>query len=164
LQHGWRSDADRAALGLCRDALRSHAIEFADALAADAGALLDLHSAAQWPQWLPAFVTRFLAQGERWHSIPMGVHRPNAAWVNAACARRIGGAPPRDMPALLAWLEQARDVVHAPLAVGGDLWQIGVLFESLVLALAGAADTAVSSSSMTRPSRMNPMPWPPSLR
>jgi glucose/mannose transport system substrate-binding protein len=65
------------------------------------------------------------------------VHRANAAWVNPPCARRIGGAAPRHIPALSAWLEQARRRIAAPLAVGAEPWQIGVLFESVLLAVAG---------------------------
>lgn len=160
LRHSWHGDGDSAALALCRAALRDvgialtdvqpnetpsaikfHGMETVDALAIDSDALLDLRAvaqAAQWPRRLPPFVQKFMRHGERWHGIPLGVHRANAAWVNAACARRIGGGAPRHMPAFLAWLEHARGRIAAPLAVGAEPWQIGVLFESVMLAVAGA--------------------------
>ena len=160
LRHAWHGPADRHALGLCRAALRAlgidladacaskatpsavkyHAMEIVDAVALDPEALLDLRAvahAAQWPRRLPAFVQKSMRHGERWHGIPLGIHRANAAWVNAACARRVGASMPLDLPQFLAWLEQAQAHTAKPLAVGDEPWQIGVLFESVLLALAG---------------------------
>lgn len=159
LRHAWRSEADLAALALCReqlagasialvnagpgetaDAVKMHGMEIVGALAADDRMLHDLSGVAvecAWQERLPAFVRRFMVHGERWHGTPMGVHRANAAWVNGGIAQEIGLQAPTHPRALVAWLEEANRSVKAPLALGAEPWQIGVLFEALVLGVAG---------------------------
>lgn len=160
LRHAWCSQADLAALALCRerlaslgicfgnaegdavpDAVKMHGMEIADALAAGPAPLLDLRAAAvaaAWATRLPSFVRRYMVHGERWHGIPMGIHRANLAWVNAKVARQLGAQVPAGIDTFLQWLQQAqRSTQAAPLAVGAEPWQIGVLFESVALAVAG---------------------------
>ena len=159
LRHAWHGPAERHALDLCRTALRdlgidladanatntpsaikAHAMEMVDLQALDPSALLDLRAvahAAQWPRRLPAFVQKPMVHAERWHGIPLGIHRANCAWVNAACARRIGLGVPPDMPGFATWLELAAERTPKPLAVGAQAWQVGVLFESVMLAMSG---------------------------
>ena len=159
LDHRWSSVSDRAALSLCRetlheagidfldalpqcspDAVKMHGMEMVDAVAAGYPLIADVTEIAhaqQWAQRLPAFVRCFMASPSGWHGIPLGIHRANMAWVNKAVAQRIDGVPPSDFFGLVAWLHQAAKQVPLPLAVGGEPWQIGVLFESLTLAVAG---------------------------
>jgi glucose/mannose transport system substrate-binding protein len=119
-----------------------HGMEIVDTLRAGAPQLLDLRDAAvaqRWAERLPAFVRRFMQHGAAWYGIPVGVHRTNCMWVNAQIAARMGLPPPTDWAGLVQWLRTARSAVPAPLAVGSEPWQIGVVFENLVLATGAAA-------------------------
>lgn len=159
LRHTWAAPGDLAALALCRDALRAHGIALEDAPDAPAHALkmhgiplleahggqlplLDLRDAAResrWAERLPAFVRGYMTRGDAWFGIPVGVHEANCLWLNTSYARH-GGAPPLNRPHdIPLWLGWARRHTPAPLAAGSEPWQLGVLFESLVLAYGGAA-------------------------
>ena len=160
LRHAWRSASDRAALDVCRihlarggidlvdaapdthpDAIKMHGMEIVDTLRAGSPQLLDLRDAAvaqRWATRLPAFVRRFMEHGEAWHGIPVGVHRANCMWVNAEIAARAGLPAPTDWAGLVTWLSALDRSVPAPLAVGREPWQIGILFENLVLATGSA--------------------------
>jgi glucose/mannose transport system substrate-binding protein len=160
LRHAWHGEADRAALALCRDrlsgigielvdadpahppnAIKMHGMELVDARAAGAQTLHDLHGVAVtagWAQRLPPLVRHYMVVGERWHGVPMGIHRANVAWVNADLAAEIGTEAPADAVGLLDWMARARLKTESPLAVGAEPWQVGVLFEAIVLAVAGS--------------------------
>jgi glucose/mannose transport system substrate-binding protein len=161
LRHAWRSASDRAALDLCRthlaragidlvdatpagsaDAVKMHGMEIVEALHTGAPQLLDVREAARaqrWAERLPAFVRRFAQHGDAWFGIPVGVHRANCMWVNPQIAARTGLPPPADWAGLVSWLDALRRSVPAPLAVGAEPWQIGIVFENLVLATGSSA-------------------------
>ena len=126
---------------LAADAAKMHGMELVAARNAGDPPLLDLSDlarAAGWTQRLPRALRQYMVDGPRWHGIPLGIHRANAAWVNAGLAERIGADEPQDVAAWLRWLASARSLVRSPLAIGGDAMQVGLLFESVVLAMAGA--------------------------
>lgn len=159
LDHHWSSVSDRAALSLCRetlhgvgidfsdappqcspDAVKMHGMEMVDAIAAGDPIFEDVTEIAhaqQWTQRFPAFVQRFMVSQSGLHGIPLGIHRANMAWANRSIALQIGGVPPSDFAGFVSWLQKAGELVSLPLAVGCEPWQIGVLFESLTLAVAG---------------------------
>lgn len=159
LRHAWRGASDAAALALCREALDAAGLALADAgpgevadaakmhgmelvAAREAGppALLDLSGLAGragWASRLPPMLRRYMVDGGRWHGIPLGIHRANAAWVNAGVRDCIGVPEPADVAAWLRWLASARAVAQSPLAIGADVMQVGLLFDSAVLAMAG---------------------------
>lgn len=162
LQHQWRGASDREALRHCREALEAagilmldapvdeagdavklHGAEITERLAARADALLDLRvvaSSLQWAARVPRFMQRYASVGGPWFGIPMGIHRSNVAWVNESVARQVGVQMPASIGELLRWLDAARRHTHAaPLALTRKPNQIGALFESVVLAVAGAS-------------------------
>jgi hypothetical protein len=160
LQHAWRSGTDAAALALCREqlagaglalldcadagtasAVKMHGIELAQAGAAGDPALLDLATLAGrngWPRRLSPGMQRYMVGHGSWHGIPLGIHRANAAWVNAELRDRVGLGQPMDAADWLRWLSCARAITRYPLAIGGNPLHVGVLFESVLLAVAGA--------------------------
>lgn len=172
LRHAWHGDADRAALALCRDhllgigvelvdadpaqtpsAIKMHGMELVGERAAGKRALHDLHSVAVtagWAQSLPRFVRNCMVLGDRWNGIPMGIHRANVAWVNADLAKKIGIPAPADVAGLLDWLARARLKTGSPLAVGAEPWQVGLLFEAIVLAVAGPQAYRLAFECMDR--------------
>lgn len=162
LKHQWRGTSDREALRHCRealeeagilmldapadeagDAVKLHGAEITERLAAGELALLDLRVAAsslQWPARVPLFMQRYASVGGQWFGIPIGIHRSNVAWVNESVARQVGVQVPASIGELLRWLDAARRHTRvAPLALTRKPNQIGALFESVVLAVAGAS-------------------------
>ncbi|WP_284616923.1 hypothetical protein [Aquabacterium humicola] len=161
LQHAWHGAADRGALALSRARLQACGIDLVDAQLAATADATKLHGAAlleavqgtgrrpleldevactgDWASRLPACVQRFMVSpAGRWHGIPLGIHRSNAVWVSSRIAGGIGAEPPEDFEALLRWLGAARAwTTAAPLAVGREPWQVGLLFESVLLAVSG---------------------------
>lgn len=160
LQHAWRNGTDAAALALCReqlagaglalvdgadssvaDAVKMHGIELAQARAAGEPALLDLAALAgreAWSRRLSPGMQRYMVHHGRWHGIPLGIHRANAAWVNAEVRDRVGLGQPVDAAGWLRWLDCARAITRYPLAIGGNPLHVGLLFENALLAVAGA--------------------------
>lgn len=158
LGHAWTSPSDLAALDLCRVELGSHGIDFQAAPPSGPAArklhgmqlavaarerppgLQDLRDVAEscgWALRVPSAMRGYMRHGDRWHGIPMAIHRGNSVWVNRGVAARLGHRPPRGAKALFDWLESARAFAPAPLALGAEPWQVGVVFESLVLAIGG---------------------------
>lgn len=159
-RHAWHSESDLAALALCREELRDigidlidaqldaecdvvkmHGMDIADARDAPAG-MYDLRAIAiqaGWPDLLPELVCKHMRSGESWHGIPLGIHQSNLVWVNQVMAEKVGTRPPDGFPEFVAWLTRAQRYLPAPLAIGGEPWQIAVLFEAAVLAVAGKA-------------------------
>ena len=161
LRHAWHSKSDLAALSLCReelrgvgislidalpgeacDAVKMHGMDIADARNARPGMLHDMQavaSKAKWSQSLPGFVCEHMKAGESWYGIPLGIHQSNLVWVNRALVEKVGTPAPNGIPELLSWLVRAQRYVPAPLAIGAEPWQVGVMFEAVVLATAGKA-------------------------
>ncbi|WP_395703451.1 extracellular solute-binding protein [Aquabacterium sp.] len=158
LQHRWQGAVDRAALAGCREALAAHGIALVDADEASADAvkmhgavladtavrqapaLLDLSALARadaWADRLPRWLCAFASHAGAWYGVPMGVHRSNVVWLAPRDAAALGPQPLRDAEDLLAVLARARPRLPKPLAVGREPWQIGALFETLLLAQAG---------------------------
>ncbi|MBL0729628.1 hypothetical protein [Piscinibacter sp. HJYY11] len=160
LRHGWSSHSDLEALQYCGaalakagvafgqcsiapdgDAVKMHGYDLIEAVAAPDSAVRSLDASAvkwKWRQRVPTFMRRYMVHGERWYGIPMGIHRGNVAWVNSEIAQRLGAQPPASFSELLTWLGEAqRHISGGPLAISSAPWQVGMLFESTVLAVAG---------------------------
>ncbi len=116
LGHAWTSPSDLAALDLCRVELGSHGIDFQAAPPSGPAArklhgmqlavaarerppgLQDLRDVAEsfgWALRVPAAMRGYMRHGDRWHGIPMAIHRGNSAWVNRGVAARLGHRAPR---------------------------------------------------------------------
>jgi hypothetical protein len=159
LCHAWHSASDLAALDLCAEELAKLGIEFrqssgstdADAIklhgfelleAIDEGTLrpVDLGTVANaqaWPSRIDPRAWRFMRHGRRIHGIPMALHQSNCLWANATLAASLENENPGTRGDLLGWLRAAGRHADKPLAIGREPWQIGILFESLCLAVLG---------------------------
>lgn len=158
LLHAWTGEGDRAALACCREALAAQGIDLVDAretqpfdavkahgmellaTLADEQPLHDLHRAAcdgAWERSLPPFMRRFTSHGDQWYGVPMGVHRANLAWLNGGLVARLGLPEGDGVAGLADWLTRASRHVAKPLAVGAEPWQVGLVFENVVLACLG---------------------------
>jgi glucose/mannose transport system substrate-binding protein len=148
--------SDLAALSVCREALGQRSIELLDASCGapamakmhgmelsetSASALCDLGKAARDGHWrrLPHHVRRYMVRGPAWFGLPMGIHESNWVWLHPSTARRIGSPLHDSVGHIDCWLSAAKRYASAPLAVGEQPWQLGVILESLVLAHGGSA-------------------------
>jgi len=159
LLHAWQGAADRRALAICRERLARHGVYFEDAVSLDHADAVKMHAGVlraaidgsgpppadltatalrdDWESRLPRFIRQYMARNGRWYGIPVGVHQGNAMWVNerhlAHCDRRV----PATWPELLQWFDELAREVPYPLALGAQPWQIGMLFDSIVLGHGG---------------------------
>lgn len=110
--------------------------------AAGMGLLLELNDVAAADRWSHVlFPTVDALVRFRGHAVaaPLGIHRINTLLWNRALFERLKLAPPLDRAAF----ERAAAALQAagltPLAQSSEPWQVGTLFETLVLAEGGPA-------------------------
>lgn len=103
---------------------------------ADLGGIVD---ASGWRAALPEVLRPFMINGGQLHGVPLGMHRSNWSWANAAVFERAGIDPPSSWEEFneAAGKLQSMDVI--PLALGGQDWQEATLFESVALGIGGPA-------------------------
>ena len=160
LCHAWNSESDRAALALCAerlravgveyretstppgaDAVKMHGHELVDAVAHGQPRLTDLRgiaSAQRWAARIDPRAWQFMSRGAAVHGIPVAIHQSNCLWAHRETARAVAGLGGESDKGLLPWLLAASRHCTAPLAIGAEPWQVGILFESLCLAAGGA--------------------------
>ena len=159
LCHSWNSDSDRAALAFCARQLRAVGVEQGETPAiADASAVKmhghELVSAVvkgqpkptnlrwiadreQWADRIDPRAWQFMSHGSAVHGIPVAIHQSNCLWAHRGTARAVAERAGRSGKGLLSWLLAATRHCTAPLAIGAEPWQVGILFESLCLAVGG---------------------------
>lgn len=159
LCHAWHSDSDRAALALCSEQLRAagityretstppgasavkmHGHELVDAIVHGQPKPTDLRATAAAQRWAARIDPRawqFMSRGDAVHGIPVAIHQSNCLWVHRETARAVAGSGGQSNEGLLPWLMAASRHCAAPLAIGGEPWQVGILLESLCLAVGG---------------------------
>lgn len=92
-----------------------------------------------WGAALSTAVRPFMQVGDRLHGVPVALHKSNCAWFSQAAFQQVGlASPPDNWPAFNAVAERLMAAGIAPLALGGQDWQVCNLFENVVLGLAGA--------------------------
>jgi glucose/mannose transport system substrate-binding protein len=157
LRHRWSGPSELQALQVVADALAQASLRWADAPEAGGIEMVKMHgqeivaaAAAEpglldmapvvdmaalkrrlWPCALESMLT---AEGAC-HGLPMGIHRSNCLWFNAPADE----AAPADLEAWRQWLERQHLRAPHPLAASAEPWQLGLLFECVLLACCGVA-------------------------
>ena len=105
------------------------------------GALTSMDAMAafdHWDQVLPKVVQDQVKYRGRYVAVPVNIHRVNWLWTNTEVLRKSGVATvPTSFDEFLAAAERIRAAGYIPLAQGGQPWQEFVLFETVVLGVAG---------------------------
>ena len=70
-------------------------------------------------------------------ALPITLHRLNWMWVNHTLLDQLELSVPTTWPEMFQALEKAQQANIIPLAIGEHIWQIALLFESLVIASGG---------------------------
>ncbi|MDY6961985.1 MAG: ABC transporter substrate-binding protein, partial [Pseudomonadota bacterium] len=101
------------------------------------GNLNDLAAEQGWDKVIPAALQEFSKFDGDWIAAPVNVHSTNWLWLNKAALDKAGGAEPKNMDELFALLDKFKAQGITPLAHGGQPWQDGTLWESVVLSVGG---------------------------
>ena len=101
------------------------------------GNLNDLATEQGWDKVIPAALQEFSKFDGDWIAAPVNVHSTNWLWLNKAALDKAGGEPPNNMDELFALLDKFKEQGITPLAHGGQPWQDGTLWESVVLSVGG---------------------------
>lgn len=105
-------------------------------------ALAKLDAMAAFDHWddvLPRVVQAHVKHRGHYVAVPVNIHRANWLWSNADVLRRAGVTTiPATFDEFFAALDRVRAAGLVPIAHGGQPWQNFLLFESVVLGVAGA--------------------------
>ncbi|MTH59505.1 ABC transporter substrate-binding protein [Paracoccus litorisediminis] len=101
------------------------------------GNLDDLAAEQGWDKVVPAALQDFSKFDGHWIAAPVNVHSTNWLWINKAALDKAGGKAPENMTELFALLDNFKAQGITPLAHGGQPWQDGTMWESVVLSEGG---------------------------
>jgi glucose/mannose transport system substrate-binding protein len=105
-----------------------------------AGLLVDVNKAAaeeDWDKVLSPTIVASIKQNGNYYAVPMGVHGTDWLWYNKKIFDRLGLTPPTTLAEFKVVAEKLKAAGIIPLALGGQDWQEGKLFEDIVLAIGG---------------------------
>lgn len=106
------------------------------------GMLADLDEVAKaehWDNLLPAVVSNIMKYDGRYVAVPVNVHRVNWMWANPAVFKKAGAQIPTNWDEFETAAQKIQTAGFIPVAHGGQAWQDATTFESIVLAVGGAA-------------------------
>jgi len=109
---------------------------------AEAGKLGDITSLATkegWAKVIPTALQKFTTYDGKWGAVPVNIHSVNWVRINKAVFDRIGGTEPKTFDDFVALLAKAKAAGVIPLALGGQPWQEGTMFDSIVASTGGIA-------------------------
>ncbi|MGF9563123.1 ABC transporter substrate-binding protein [Neorhizobium sp. JUb45] len=101
------------------------------------GNLDDLAEKQGWGKVIPEALQAFSKYDGHWIAAPVNVHSTNWLWLNKAAFDKAGGKEPANIDELIALLDKFKEQGLTPLAHGGQPWQDGTLWESVVLSTGG---------------------------
>lgn len=101
------------------------------------GNLDDLAEKQGWAKVIPEALQAFSKYDDHWIAAPVNVHSTNWLWLNKAAFDKAGGKEPANIDELIALLDKFKEQGLTPLAHGGQPWQDGTLWESVVLSTGG---------------------------
>ncbi|MFD0979502.1 ABC transporter substrate-binding protein [Tropicimonas aquimaris] len=99
------------------------------------GDLSDLAAEEGWADVVPPALQEFSKYDDKWIAAPVNVHSTNWMWINKEALDAAGGEAPTTWEELIAVLDKMKENGIIPLAHGGQPWQDGTIFDSVVLGL-----------------------------
>ena len=104
------------------------------------GVLADLNKVAEEENWdavIPDAIKRFAKPEGVWIAAPVNVHSTNWVWANKAIFDELNLKQPATWDELIASLDKIKAAGYIAMAHGGQAWQDGTVFDSVVLATGG---------------------------
>lgn len=109
------------------------------------GVLADLSPLAhnaRWNDLFPSEIYKIIKvggdQGENIVAIPLNIRRINWLWANPEVFEKAAAVVPTSWDSFFVQADKIRSAGYIPLAHGGESWQNLMLFETVVLGVAGA--------------------------
>ncbi|PLW77937.1 sugar ABC transporter substrate-binding protein [Cohaesibacter celericrescens] len=99
------------------------------------GNLNDVAEAEGWDNVVPPALQEFSKHDGNWIAAPVNVHSTNWVWISKKALDDAGGKAPTTWDELIAMLDTMKANGITPLAHGGQAWQDGTIFDSVVLSL-----------------------------
>ncbi len=93
-----------------------------------------------WDKILPEPIKKFVKIDGHYFAMPVNIHNPSWFWYSKAVLAKAGvKAEPQNMTEFFAALDKIKASGAIPLALGGQAWQEGILFNA-ILHTSGGAD------------------------
>ncbi len=99
------------------------------------GDLGEVADAEGWDAVVPPALQEFSKYDGKWIAAPVNVHSTNWMWINKDALDAAGGKAPETWEELISVLDAMKANGIVPLAHGGQAWQDGTVFDSVVLGL-----------------------------
>ena len=99
------------------------------------GVLADLNKVAKEENWdavIPDAIKRFAKPDGVWIAAPVNVHSTNWVWANKAIFDELKLKQPATWDELIASLDKIKAAGYVAMAHGGQAWQDGTVFDSVV--------------------------------
>ncbi|HEV7434988.1 MAG TPA: ABC transporter substrate-binding protein, partial [Pseudorhizobium sp.] len=107
----------------------------------EAGLMRDLTEVAEQGNWKevikPASLLDSCTLDGKIYCVPINIHSWQWLWLSNAAFEKAGVAVPKDWNEFVAAAPKLKEAGIQPLALGGQAWQAGGLFDTLVLSLGG---------------------------
>lgn len=106
----------------------------------DQGVLTNLDAQAKEQEWdkkLSPEMRKVAMYKGSYYAIPLVEHRENMMWANKALLAKYGGELPKTWEAFNQLAERMQKDGVIPLALGGEDWQEGQMFTSVILGVGG---------------------------
>jgi glucose/mannose transport system substrate-binding protein len=100
--------------------------------------LTDVATKGNWDKILPEKIKNAVKVNGKYYAVPVNLHNENWVWFNKAVLAKAGVAKdPTNLDEVFAAMDKIKAVGLIPLAFGGQAWQEGITFRSVMLATGG---------------------------
>ncbi|MEX3956357.1 ABC transporter substrate-binding protein [Trinickia sp. EG282A] len=91
-----------------------------------------------WANVFPPYVQGIIRRSGHYYAVPLAIHNYGAIFFSWAVFKKSGvDVPPGNIEALIADLRKARSHGFVPVAVGQQDWEVEIIFDTLLLGVAG---------------------------
>jgi glucose/mannose transport system substrate-binding protein len=98
----------------------------------------DVAAKGNWDKLLPEKIKNSIKVGGHYYAVPVNLHNENWVWYNKAVLAKAGVTKdPANLDEIFAALDKVKATGVLPLALGGQGWQEGITFRSILLATGG---------------------------
>lgn len=104
------------------------------------GMLIDLNELAKdekWEEKLPSFINEKIQYKGDYFAVPVNMQRVNLIWINPKVFKLSKAKIPKNWQEFYEASKKIKKAGFIPLAIGSKPWQIGTLFENIVLGIGG---------------------------
>ncbi|MEY4883568.1 MAG: hypothetical protein RIS34_1422 [Pseudomonadota bacterium] len=98
----------------------------------------DVAAKGNWDKLLPEKIKSSIKVGGHYYAVPVNLHNENWVWYNKAVLAKAGVTKdPATLDEMFAALDKVKATGTVALALGGQGWQEGITFRSIMLAVGG---------------------------